>query len=248
MLPIPLSPNQEGVPPDVASVEVVVGSTQLNARLTAPAHRVGWAVLGSSVRWRPETAILHALHNAGFATMQVDLLQMQERPLGPSALSAMTLTERLVLATHWLAGERNREQLPVGYVGLYGDAALHLHAAVLAPEHVKALVLWQGNPLAVHHILSMVQAPALLLVNGADSELVEKNVQAYWQMGGLGQVAVLPRAASLLRERASLWTVAHLAVRWLQRHLQGKRPLKEMDNQLFGLVSGLPAWGGHRLL
>jgi dipeptidyl aminopeptidase/acylaminoacyl peptidase len=68
-----------------------------------------------------------------------------------------------------------------------------------------------------------VRAPTLLIVGGADPVVLELNVQALQELGGLKEMIVVPRATHLFEEPGALEAVAGHAAEWFQRHLPTAR-------------------------
>ena len=88
-------------------------------------------------------------------------------------------------------------------------------------ENVKAVVSRGGRPdLAGGAALSRVVAPTLLIVGGADEQVLELNLGAQEQMPGTAEVVVVPGATHLFEEHGALEKVAELSANWFQRRLR----------------------------
>src|SRR5438270_12026484 len=83
------------------------GPTQLALELTLPgpaARCPGWVILPRSGSHGPlQSTVLPALHHAGFATLEVDLLTADEARDGAAAFNTPLLSSRLLAVTRWLA-------------------------------------------------------------------------------------------------------------------------------------------------
>jgi dienelactone hydrolase len=96
------------------------------------------------------------------------------------------------------------------------------------PEQVQAVVSRGGRPdLASVDALSHVQAPTLLIVGGADTEVLRLNrtALAHLSAGGASGVRleVVAGATHLFEEPGTLDTVSDLAATWFERHLLERR-------------------------
>ena len=64
-----------------------------------------------------------------------------------------------------------------------------------------------------------MRAPTLLIVGGADRQVLELNRQAQRQLRCERELAVVPGATHLFEEPGALEQVGRLAIDWLHRHL-----------------------------
>ncbi|MFP5306108.1 MAG: phosphoribosyltransferase, partial [Gammaproteobacteria bacterium] len=88
----------------------------------------------------------------------------------------------------------------------------------LPDADVHAVVSRGGRPDLAQDSLSRVIAPTLLIVGGADSEVLTLNRQAYAQLPSPKELAVVAGATHLFEEPGALDQVARLAGDWFQRH------------------------------
>ena len=72
--------------------------------------------------------------------------------------------------------------------------------------------------------LGAVRSPTLLIVGGADHQVLELNRQAQHQLRCAGDLAVVPGATHLFEEPGALEQVGRPAIDWLDRHLASSRP------------------------
>jgi putative phosphoribosyl transferase len=92
--------------------------------------------------------------------------------------------------------------------------------AAARPADVAAVVSRGGRPDLGRHALPQVQAPTLLIVGGADREVLELNRQAFEQLGTPEKrLVVVPGASHLFEEPGALDRVAKLAIAWFSRYL-----------------------------
>jgi pimeloyl-ACP methyl ester carboxylesterase len=77
-----------------------------------------------------------------------------------------------------------------------------------------------GRPDLAGGYLSLVRAPTLLIVGGADPEVLELNHQALCRMSHLTrELIIVPRATHLFEEPGAMELVLEHARRWFCRHL-----------------------------
>jgi alpha-beta hydrolase superfamily lysophospholipase len=65
-----------------------------------------------------------------------------------------------------------------------------------------------------------VQAPTLLIVGGADREVISLNESAYRQLRSPKELVLVDRATHLFEEPGAIDEVAGLAADWFERYLQ----------------------------
>jgi pimeloyl-ACP methyl ester carboxylesterase len=97
-----------------------------------------------------------------------------------------------------------------------------LIAAAERPDIVRAVVSRGGRPDLASDALPNVNAPTLLIVGGADREVIVLNRQAMAQMRTQVELAIVPGATHLFEEPGALAQVATLAGNWFTSHLQGR--------------------------
>jgi putative phosphoribosyl transferase len=173
---------------------------------------------GSS-RFSPRNVyVADVLENAGLATLLMDLLtpaeEREDERTARLRFDIALLGERLIGAVDWLATKGETAGLPVALFGASTGAAAALIAAAARPERVAAVVSRGGRPDLAGRVLAEVRAPTLLIVGGADTQVVELNQQALAQLTCEKQLVLVPGATHLFEEPGALEQVAHLATRW----------------------------------
>ncbi|WP_066948904.1 phosphoribosyltransferase family protein [Streptomyces lushanensis] len=171
---------------------------------------------GSSRHSPRNQAVASALNRAGFGTLLFDLLTPDEEQDRTHVFDIGLLAERLTLAVLWLRRER---ALPVGCFGASTGAAAALVSAAEPHTDIAAVVSRGGRPDLATGRLAEVRAPTLLIVGGADTEVLRLNRQAAQRLRYEHQVAVVPGATHLFEEPGALEAVAHLATEWFARHM-----------------------------
>jgi dienelactone hydrolase len=163
------------------------------------------------------------LHEAGLATLLMDLLTTEEeaadRATGHLRFDIGLLAERLVAATDWLNRQPETRDLGVGCFGASTGAAAALVAAAARPQAVGAVVSRGGRPDLAGPALPLVRSPTLLLVGGNDEPVIELNGRAYERMHCEKELVIVPGATHLFEEHGALDVVARYARDWFERFL-----------------------------
>lgn len=211
-------------------VTISYDGIQLHADLTLPMTPSGiilFAHGSGSSRFSPRNrAVARDLQNAGFATLLLDLLTVQEERAeartGELRFNIEMLASRLVAATNWLATQESLRALPVGYFGASTGAAAALVAAAMLPGRVGAIVSRGGRPDLAGAALRNVRSPTLLIVGGFDTVVMTLNHDALRQLHCIGRLEIVPRAGHLFEEHGALEKVSDLACRWFDEYLVDK--------------------------
>jgi pimeloyl-ACP methyl ester carboxylesterase len=209
-------------------VRVRAGPVLLEGDLSVPeqAHGVVLFAHGSgSSRHSPRNrAVAAGLREAGFATLLVDLLTLDEEEAdeftGHLRFDIDLLADRLVGATAWLLDDSRTCGLPLGYFGASTGAAAALVAAARRSSRVHAVVSRGGRPDLAGPTLHKVQAPTLLIVGSEDHVVVDLNRQALHELKvSAKELVVVAGATHLFEEPGALEEVTHLARAWFHRYL-----------------------------
>jgi putative phosphoribosyl transferase len=208
-------------------VRVSAGPVTLEGNLDIPDEVRGIVLFAhgsGSGRHSPRNRyVAEALHEAGLATLLIDLLTPEEEEMDLRRrhlrFDIGLLAGRLVGATDWLAREPDMQDLRVGYFGASTGAGAALLAATMRPETVGAVVSRGGRPDLAGEALPRVAAPTLLIVGGKDKPVIGMNREAYAQIRAGKELEVVPGATHLFEEPGKLEEVARLAAKWFARHL-----------------------------
>ncbi len=171
---------------------------------------------GSSRRSVRNVRVARKLNEAGLGTLLFDLLLPEEAEERRNVFSIPLLTGRLAMATHWL--QQQTGALPIGYFGASTGAAAALCAAALPQNPAYAVVSRGGRPDLAEASLPKVRAPVLLIVGGADEEVLQLNERAQRRLPH-AELAIVPHAGHLFEEPGALDAVVRHAVRWFSEHL-----------------------------
>lgn len=204
--------------PMPASTRILIGPQRLEGDFVEPAPACGLVVFahgsGSSRHSRRNQEVAEALQRLGLGTLLFDLLTPEEAAIRAHVFDIELLTSRVLRAL---------EQLPAALaIGLFGastGAAAALTAAAMRPDRVRAVVSRGGRPDLAQSHLGRVRAATLLIVGGADPEVLAINRQAYAMLHCEKHIDVVPGATHLFEEPGALEAVARLACDWFGTHL-----------------------------
>ena len=161
------------------------------------------------------------LHEAGLGTLLIDLLTAAEEEVDVRTrelrFDVALLARRLGGATDWLSRNEETASLRIGYFGASTGAAAALIAAADRPE-IGAVVSRGGRPDLAGAALARVRAPTLLIVGGADEQVLELNQRSLELLQAERRLEVVPGATHLFEEPGALDEVAQLAAEWVTQH------------------------------
>jgi dienelactone hydrolase len=212
-------------------VWIPVDGGELGGSLVLPAGATAVVLFAhgaGSSRFSPRNRyVAEVLQRAGLATLLFDLLMESEAADRNNVFDIGLLASRLIQVTSWLLENPQTGGLQVGYFGASTGAAAALVAAARLPETVAAVVSRGGRPDLAGRDLGRVRAPTLLIVGGADLEVLELNRAALTELGAEKELTVVPGATHLFEEPGALEEVATLATDWFSRHLgEATRPAR----------------------
>ena len=208
------------------AVRIAVGGVTLDGDLAPPAPGGGIVLFahgsGSSRHSPRNRRVAEHLRGAGLGTLLMDLLTADEEQVdlrsGELRFDIGLLARRLVAAVDWLT-DRFGEEPRLGLFGASTGAAAALVAAAERPDRVAAVVSRGGRPDLAGPALEQVPAPTLLIVGGADPQVLELNRQASGRLAAPWRLEVVPGASHLFEEPGALEEVARLAADWFAAHL-----------------------------
>lgn len=213
--------------PRTEEVHMQAGNVVLRGLMTIPDQAIGAVIFvhgSGSSRFSPRNRrVAQALQRAGMGTLLFDLMTATEE--SEDAFTAHLrfdidfLTGRLLHATQWARSHPAMNRLSLGYFGASTGAAAALAAAAQAPDDIRAIVSRGGRPDLAERHLNHVHAATLLIVGGADSDVIPLNEYALEQIPGPKRLEIVPGATHLFEEPETLDTVAQLAAAWFRDYL-----------------------------
>ena len=212
---------------DASEVRLAVSSAHLTGNLDVPRPVQGLVVFahgsGSSRKSPRNRFVAQKLREAGMATLLMDLLTPEEEALdlepGHLRFDIAFLAGRLLAATDWVRRLDAVHGLPLAYFGASTGAAAALLAAAERGQEIRAVVSRGGRPDLAGTALHRVSAPTLLIVGGADREVLELNLAALSRLRCPKELRIVQGATHLFAEPGALEEVARFAAAWFRQHL-----------------------------
>ena len=205
------------------TVTVEADGLSLPGDLAIPEPAIGVVVFahgsGSSRRSPRNVRVAERLQAEGLGTLLFDLLTEDEAGDRDKVFDIGLLSRRLEGAVGRLRGEPDVGQLPTALFGASTGAAAALVAAAHLGPDVATVVSRGGRPDLAGDALEAVTAPTLLIVGGADLQVLELNRQAQVRLRSESRLEIVPGATHLFEEPGALERVAELAASWFADHL-----------------------------
>jgi putative phosphoribosyl transferase len=207
--------------------QVAAGEVTLAADLTLVSDVRGVVLFahgsGRSRHSLRNRRVAAAVQRAGWATLLLDLLTADEDALDQRTrefrFDIDMLATRLTAAADWLTTRRETRLSPIAVFGASTGAAAALVAAADRPDLIRLVISRGGRPDLAGAALPRVAAPTVLIVGGADHEVLRLNQQAAAAMRAEVDLHVVPAATHLFPEPGALDDVIDLTVAALARHL-----------------------------
>jgi pimeloyl-ACP methyl ester carboxylesterase len=204
------------------SLRILIGEQGLEGEICCVEPARGLVVFahgsGSSRNSRRNRAVAQTMQRHGLGTMLFDLLTPEEAEDRANVFDIPLLAQRVLVALDALPAKAHG--LPLGLFGASTGAAAALVAAASRPDSVQAVVSRGGRPDLAGDHLAQVRAPTLLIIGGADTDVLELNREAYALLQCEKRINVVPRATHLFQEAGALEAVARLTVDWFLQHLR----------------------------
>jgi len=222
------SPERAGTAAETdPEVLVPASGVSLPGSLAVPSDAIGIVIFahgsGSSRRSPRNRHVASELNDRGIATLLLDLLTPDEEPDRRHVFDMDLLAGRLAAATAWVREHASTRGLPVGYFGASTGAGAALVAAAEPGAGIAAIVSRGGRPDLAGAKLPAVTAPTLLIVGGADDEVLTVNRMAQARMRCPNRLEIVAGATHLFEEPGALDSVAALAGAWFSDHLARPR-------------------------
>jgi len=205
-------------------VEITAGAVSLEGDLASPHSPAGLVIFahgsGSSRHSSRNRLVAAELNRRGFATLLFDLLTSQEDQVRAARFDIPLLCRRLDAALDWALSGPDLASLPIGLFGASTGAAAAIMLAAARPREISAVVSRGGRPdLAGASALARIRTHTLLIVGGADTEVLELNRVARRAMSAWAELTIVPGATHLFEEPGALEQAATAAGDWFARWL-----------------------------
>ena len=206
------------------AVRFPVDGVEIDADVSMASDAIGVVLFvhgSGSGRHSPRNQFVAAkLQQRALGTVLMDLLTPEEERAdqftGHLRFDISFLARRVLAVLDRL---RHQTPLPIGFFGASTGAAAALVVAAAPRSEIGAVVSRGGRPDLAGDALPSVKAPTLLIVGGADVEVIELNRKAMERMTAEVQLAIVPGATHLFHEAGALEAVAELAADWFTRFL-----------------------------
>lgn len=204
------------------SIVIPSDTNMLDGLLYVPKDALGLVLFvhgsGSSRFSTRNQFVAQQLNNGKIATLLFDLLTPIEDRIDDFTrefrFDINLLARRLIDVTNWCQTQPYLQHLTTGYFGASTGGAAALVAAANLPNLIRAVVSRGGRPDLAADSLSIVLAPTLLIVGGADDEVIGLNQFAMSQMHCITKLEIIPGATHLFEEKGALNDVGRLAKDW----------------------------------
>lgn len=154
-----------------------------------------------------------------FGTLLFDLLTPEEDQDYDNRFNIPLLAGRLVAVSEWLYSSPETKGYSQAYFGASTGAAAALYAAAVERLEIAAVVSRGGRPDLAMEAFTTLKVPTLLIVGGADTEVLHLNQKALDHMQGIKRLEIVPGATHLFEERGAMEQVCRLAAHWLEQYL-----------------------------
>lgn len=206
---------------------VSIGSDYREGLLAVPEDARGLVVFAhgsGSSRFSPRnTSVARALNERGQATLLFDLLTDREAANRANVFNIPLLGDRVLGALDSVRATPSVATLPIGLFGASTGAAAALVAAADRPRDIAAIVSRGGRPDLAASALDHVHAPTLLIVGGADREVLGLNERALARLKCNKELRIVPGATHLFEEPGTLDQVIAAAGDWFDLWLTTAR-------------------------
>lgn len=206
-------------------VAIDVGPGELPGTLQIPAGGRGVVLFahgsGSSRHSTRNQQVAEGMRSRGLGTLLFDLLLPTEADDRRNVFDIGLLADRLLAAAeHLRTLPAAGADQPLGFFGASTGGGAALVAAARRPDLAGAVVSRGGRPDLAGDHLPEVEAPTLLIVGGADTQVLELNEQAAGRLRCEHRLEVVPGATHLFEEPGALERVAELTADWFISHLR----------------------------
>jgi putative phosphoribosyl transferase len=196
---------------------------ELKGDLTLPANAHAMVIFAhgsGSSRLSPRNQLVATYFNSiGLGTLLFDLLTYEEDKNYSTRFNINLLAHRLWETTLWVEGQNWGKNVQLGFFGASTGAAAALVAASTLPQ-VLAVVSRGGRPDLAFSALPKVKAATLLIVGSLDTQVLQLNQKAYYELRSEKKLELVPGATHLFEETGTMDQVCLLAGSWFEKHLQ----------------------------
>lgn len=206
-------------PPDRRCIQLPVGTIRLQAAFERTPKSRGWVIVASSGGRLSEDPLtgrmVEMLHDAGFSTLELDLLRDSEAGNQLIRFDIPRLANRLIAAVQWLHHSQQLRQEPVAFLATGNAAGAALWASAQQRIKAGAIVSLCGRPHLAEPFLGNVKCPTLLLIHADDPRLLHMNRQAEQRLNCPSKLMSLSPGKNSLQRQDRFRTLSSEAVSWI---------------------------------
>lgn len=175
----------------------------------------------ASLRESREAVLCAALEKTGFATLMLSLLTPQEERRDPDLRYNIALiSQRLAAVQTWIDHQPGMAERPLALIASHTVAAGAVRLVQQAPARYAALISKAGRlDLAGVAPLRQLQTPTLVLLPGAEPDLLAPSQPALKLLSGPRQIVEIPLASADFIEPGTLDAAIQACRQWLETHI-----------------------------
>lgn len=209
---------------------VPIGRIVLTPTATVPAKPRALVVVprasGDRTYDRVNRAVTSALWEAGFATVEVDLLlpyeAIEDAERSTFRYDMDLIAGRLAAILEWANGVPLLSDLEVGVFAAGPCAAGALVAAAERPDLIQSIACRSGRPELAPGALAYVHAPVLLMLGERDLAHRADHAAAMTLLPPRSRLEMVPDGRHLLDRPQDVRRVAALAIKWFGETLMSR--------------------------
>jgi len=192
--------------------------------LQMPASARGLVIVvhphGASRRHSGHRFVTDVLHANGLATLSIDLHTAEEQKRGAPAPGLVQMRYRIRAVFDWLSTQAVLGNRPVALLGI-DDAVTGCIAAAARhrPAALRSMVLLDGRPHQVAHLLGRLSLPTMFIIGRCDARSVQRHRAAVRQMTAPSRLELLTLPTQPAAAAGAHQAFALAAMNWFAKTL-----------------------------
>lgn len=207
---------------------IQLSTVTLKGNLVIPENPTGLIIFahgsGSGRLSKRNQHVAQVLQQENLATLLLDLLTEEEDSIDEVTrefrFDIPMLAQRLIEVVHWSKHHADLKQLGIGFFGASTGAAAALIASARLSHDIDAVVSRGGRPDLAIDVLDKVTSPTLLIVGGADTDVIPLNEQALKALACHKKMEIVEGATHLFEEPGTLDEAAKHATHWFIHYIK----------------------------
>lgn len=175
---------------------------------------------GASRRRSGHCFVTDVLHANGLATLAIDLHTAEEQLRGDPAPGLVQMRYRIRAVFDWLSTQAVLGNRPVAMLGI-DDAVTGCIAAAARhrPAALRSMVLLDGRPHQVAHLLSRLSLPTMFIVGRCDTRSAQRHRASIRLMTAPSRLELLPLSTRPIAATGAHQAFALAAMGWFAQSL-----------------------------